>query len=175
MISTRMLVAAAALLCALPPAAHARDEQRLFEVAPALASPAGRDRFDDTVQFFWAGQEPPPAEQAFAIHTSERKTFLPTRTEQEACDQSFLLALSGLRDAAKKVGADAVVTIKSLHRNREFRSTTQYECRLGYFTATVTLEGRLVKLAPPGPVTTPMPPPADAPETPKDAPGFQPE
>ena len=68
-----------------------------------------------------------------------------------------------------------MVEIKSLYKNREFRSTTQYECRLGYFGATVTLEGRLVKLAPPGPVTTPVPKPGEQPETPKDAPGFQPE
>ena len=169
------MMIAAVLMCAAAPAAHARDDQRLFEIAPVMASPAGRDRFDQTVQFFWAGQDVPPTDQAFAIHTSERKTFLPTRTEQQACDQSFVEALAALRDAAKKVGADAVVAIKSLHRNREFRSTTQYECRLGYFGATVTLEGRLVKLAPPGPVTTPVPPPGEQPETPKDAPGFQPE
>ena len=161
----------AALCSALPAVAAARDEQRLYDVAAALATPEARDRFDETIAFHWAGAEPPLIERSFSIHTSERKTFLPTRTEQEACDQSFIEALAALRDAARKAGADAVVAIMSLHKNREFRSPTQYECRLSYFGASVTLEGRLVKLAPPGPVTVPVP---SEPETPEDAPGFQP-
>jgi len=148
----RTLATAASLLaCALcAPAAEARDEQRLFEVAAVLASAEARDRFDDTMQFYWADQSHPPTVEAFTIHTSERKTFLPTRTELEACDQSFIEALAALRDAAKKAGANAVVNIKSLYKNREFRSQTQYECRLSYFAASVTLEGRLVKVPAPG-------------------------
>jgi hypothetical protein len=160
----------ALLLCA--PAAHARDEQRLYEVAAALGTPEGRDRFDDTIQFFWAEQDTPAAEQSFSIHTAERKTFLPTRTEQDACDKSFIEALASLRDAARKIGANAVVGIKSLYKNREFRSATQYECRLSYFAASVTLEGRLVKL---GSSTPPAPLPTPAPERPAESPGFQPE
>lgn len=158
------------LLCA--PAAHARDEQRLYEIAAALGTPEGKDRFDDTIQFFWAEQDTPAAEQSFSIHTAERKTFLPTRTEQDACDKSFIEALASLRDAARKIGANGVVGIKSLYKNREFRSATQYECRLSYFAASVTLEGRLVKLGsspPPAPLPTP------APEKPAESPGFQPE
>jgi hypothetical protein len=156
-------------LCA--PAAHARDEQRLYDVAAALATPQGRDRFDDTIRFFWAEQDTPASQQSFSIHTSERKTFLLTRTEQDACDQSFIEALASLRDAARKIGADAVVGIKSLYKNRELRSATQYECRLSYFSASVTLEGRLVKLAPAS--AEPAPTPAE-PERPAESQGFQP-
>ena len=137
-----------AALLAFAPTAHAKDEQRLFDVAFVLASPEGRERFDDTIRFFWSGQTAPTPLQTFKIQTSERKTFSPTRTEQEACDQSFLEALAALRDAARAAGANAVVEIKSLYKNREFRSATQYECRLGYFAAGVTLEGTLVKLPP---------------------------
>ena len=148
------------LLCALllalaAPAAHARDEQRLCEIAAVLDSPAGKDRFDDTVQFFWADQDTPAPLQTYGIHTSERRGFSPTRTEQEACDQTFIEALAALRDAAKAAGANAVINIKSLYKNREFRSATQYECRVGYITASVTLEGRLVSLPPPGVTTLP--------------------
>jgi hypothetical protein len=148
-LSRFLAIAAGALTCALPPLpAEARDEQRLFDIAFVLASPEGRDRFDDTVRFYWAGQDTPAPEQSLDIHTSERKTFAPTRTDREACDQSFIEALAALRDAARAAGANAVVNIKSLYKNREFRSATQYECRLSYFAAGVTLEGRLVKLAP---------------------------
>ena len=66
---------------------------------------------------------------------------------------------------------DAVIAIKSLHKNREFRSATQYECRLSYFTASVTLEGRIVKLAPAGAAPAPPEPAAEAPPEPQ---GFRP-
>ena len=136
----------AVVLALLPVAAHAKDEQRLFDIAFVMGSPEARERFDDTIRFYWSGQAAPAPLQTFKIHTSERKTFLPTRTEREACDQSFVEALAALRDAARAVGANAVVEIKSLYKNREFRSPAEYECRLGYFAAGVTLEGTLVKL-----------------------------
>ena len=136
------------VLALLPIGAQAKDEQRLFEIAFVMGTPDAKERFDETVRFYWSGQAAPAPVQTFNIHTSERRTFAPTRTEQEACDQSFIEALAALRDAARAAGANAVVDIKSLYKNREFRSATQYECRLGYFAAGVTLEGTLVKLPP---------------------------
>jgi len=153
-----MLSGVAALAAALlvAPAAQARDERMLFDVQAALSSPEGRDRFDDTVQFFWADQPYPAPQQSFGIHTAERKTFAPTRTDEGACRRAFIATLAALRDAAKAAGANAVVDIKSLYKNREFRSDTQFECRAGYVVSGVSLEGRLVKL--PGPGVTAVPP-----------------
>ena len=131
---------------ALAPAAQARDERMLFDVDPVLASPAGKDRFDDTVQFYFGERPYPQALQSFGVHTSERRTFAPIYTDAEACERAFIEALAGLRDAAKAAGANAVVSIKSIYKNREFRSETQYECRAGYVATGVALEGRLVKL-----------------------------
>ena len=45
----------------LPAAAHAKDEQFLFDIAVVLASPEGKDRFDDTIRFYWSGQTAPTA------------------------------------------------------------------------------------------------------------------
>jgi uncharacterized protein YbjQ (UPF0145 family) len=143
---------AAAVLVAIAPA-QARDERLLMEVNSALSSPQAQDRFDDTVQFYWDDQVYPQALQSFGIHTAGRKTWALTKTDQEACDRAFLSALIALRDRAKEAGANAVVHIKSIYLNREFRSETQYECRAGHVATGVTLEGRLVKLPPPG-VTT---------------------
>jgi len=142
----RLLAVFALAAVLVAPPADARDEQRLFDLSFVLASTEFKDRFDDTVRFYWSGQETPPTEQAFAVHTSERKTFAPTRTERQACDESFIEALAALRDAARAAGANAVINIKSLYKNREFRSATQYECRIGYFAAGVTLEGKLARI-----------------------------
>ncbi|MGQ0586470.1 MAG: hypothetical protein ACT4PK_04640 [Gammaproteobacteria bacterium] len=142
----RVLAIASLLAGALAPAAaQAKDEQWLFDLATVMGSAQGRDRFDDTVRFYWSGQSAPGPAESLSIQTSERKTFLPMRTEREACDLSFIEALASLRNAARKAGANAVVEVKSLYKNREFRSATEYECRVGYFSASVTLEGTLAK------------------------------
>jgi hypothetical protein len=142
-------IAAAAFVAAAVfsvPAAQAKDDRMLMDIAAALATPAGHDRFDDTVAFLWADQAYPPPLQTYDIHTTEYRAFAPTRTEDEACIVAFIEALALLRDHAKAVGANAVVDIKSIYRNREFRSDTQFECRAGYVVNTVSLEGRVVKL-----------------------------
>ena len=148
---SRLLRAAtvvAAVALALP--AQARDERMLFDVDSVLASAEGKDRFDDTVQFYFGDRTHSQPLQTFGVHTSERRTFAPVRTDAEACQRAFIEALASLRDTAKARGANAVVNIKSIYKNREFVSDTQYECRAGYFVTGVALEGRLVKLPPPG-------------------------
>jgi hypothetical protein len=155
--SSRFLRAAAIVAAAsLPLAADARDERMLFDIDPVLASADGKDRFDDTIQFSFGERPYPQPQQTFGIHTSERRTFAPIRTDPEACARAFIEALAGLRDAAKAAGANAVVNIKSIYKNREFRSDTQFECRAGYVVTGVSLEGRLVKLPGPGPSAAPF-------------------
>lgn len=150
MIRARLLSATVLVATVLLPAAQARDEQMLFAIDEALASPLAQDRFDDTVQFYWGNRPYPQPLQSFGVFTSERKTFAPTKTDAAACEKAFVETLASLRDQAKEVGANAVVDIKSIYKNREFRSDTQFECRAGYFATGVSLEGRLVKLPGPG-------------------------
>jgi hypothetical protein len=135
----------------LMPAAQARDDRMLFEIRAALDGAQGHDRFDETVQFYWGDQPYPQPVQTFDIQTSERKAFAPTRTDDQACLAAFIEALAALRDHAKAVGGNAVVDIKSIYKNREFRSESQYECRAGYLVTGVSLEGRVVKLPGAGP------------------------
>jgi hypothetical protein len=148
MIRCTPLFLAAAVLMA--PAAQARDERMLYDVAPVLAGPQGKDRFDDTVDFYFGERPYPQAQQAFGVHTSERRIFAPLYSDEDGCRKAFIEALAALRDAAKARGANAVVEIKSIYKNREFRSETQFECRAGYLASSVSLEGRLVKLPGPG-------------------------
>lgn len=152
MIPTSFRRAAPLLLAAAlaAPPAQARDERMLFDIAPVLASPQGKDRFDDTVDFYFGERPYPQAQQSFGVHTSERRIFAPLYSDEDGCKKAFIEALAALRDAAKARGANAVVDIKSIYKNREFRSETQFECRAGYVASSVSLEGRLVKLPGPG-------------------------
>lgn len=143
-------------------AAGARDERQLQSIDAALNSARAKDLFDDTVQFYWGDHSyPQPLPESTIIprpvRGATRKTFALTKTDLEACDWAFLSSLVALRDEAKKEGANAIVNLKSLYENREFRSETQYECRAGYVATGVTLEGKLVKLAPAYGVTTVRP------------------
>lgn len=142
-----LILVAAAL--AAPPA-QARDERLLFDIGPVLASPQGKDRFDDTIDFYFGERPYPQAQQTFGVHTTERRIFAPLYSDEDGCKKAFIEALAALRDAAKARGASAVVDIKSIYKNREFRSETQFECRAGYLASSVSLEGRLVKLPGPG-------------------------
>jgi hypothetical protein len=135
----------------LPASAQGRDDRLLLSVEGALGTPAAQDRLDDTVQFFWGEQHYPEPLEVYEIRTAPRKTYALNKSDLEACDWVFLSAVVALRDRARELGANAVVNIKSMYKNREFRSETEYECRAGYFTARVTLEGTMVKLPPPGP------------------------
>lgn len=150
------LAALLAALLLLPSVAAARDDRLLLTIEGALSKPDAKDRLDDTVQFFWGDQPYATPLQSFGIHTTRRSTYALNKTDLDACDWAFLSALVALRDKAKEVGANAVVDIKSIYKNREFRSDSQYECRAGHVVTGVSLEGRLVKL--PGPGVMAIPP-----------------
>ena len=138
-------LAAVSAVASLP--AQARDDRLLLTIEGALSRAEAKDRLDDTVQFFWGDQPFPEPDQRYGIFDTGRKTYALNKTDLEACDQSFLLALVALRDRAKAVGANAVVNIKSVYKNREFRSDSQYECRAGSLVTSVALEGRIVRLS----------------------------
>lgn len=139
----------AALMLVLTTSAQARDDRLLFSIPGTLATPDGRDRFDDTIRFFWGEQPHGNPTQRLGIFTAVNKVNALTKTDQQACQAAFLAALASLRDEARLAGANAVVNIKSLYQGREFVSDVQFECRAGYLTTTVELEGRVVKLPTP--------------------------
>ena len=130
--------------------ALARETHFRFGVEAALATQEAKDRFDDTVQFYFGDRPYPQPTQTFGIHESERRLLAPTQSDEVGCRLAFVEALSALRDAAKDAGANAIVDIHSVSNNREFRSQSEFECDSGYIVSEVTLEGRLVTLPGPG-------------------------
>lgn len=130
--------------------AQARDTRYTFGVDAALATTEAKDRFDDSVQFYFGGRPYPDPVQTFGIHESGRRLLSPTQSDEVGCQLAFVEALAALRDAAKEAGANAIVDIKSISNNREFRSESEFECHSGYVVSDVTLEGKLVKLPGPG-------------------------
>lgn len=114
----RIYLTIALMMFLVAGAADARDERQLLSIRNALASAAGQDRFDNTIRFFWGEQKHAQPEQRFGIYTATQKVNALAKTDQEACEQAFLLALASLRDSARELGANAIVDIRSLHGGR---------------------------------------------------------
>ena len=83
----------------------------------------------------------------FGEFSTNKKTNALNKTEKQACEWVFLSALLQLQIRAKRMGANAVINIKSNYRNNVVVSNTEYQCGAGNIFAGVALKGRIVKLA----------------------------
>jgi uncharacterized protein YbjQ (UPF0145 family) len=137
---TRILVAALAAALALP--AGARDTHRLFSIEKALRTPAARERLDRRVRLVF-GRSAPGAE--IGTWTSNKKTSGVGKTDEQACQWAFLSAAIALQNRALKEGGDAVVDIRSVYKNAETVSETDYVCGAGNVVAGVALQGTVVR------------------------------
>ena len=73
----------------------------------------------------------------------------PIKSDEEVCSDAFLQALTALQTRAQQAGAGAVVGIISNYHGMEMDSPTNYECRIGVWSAVVQLKGDFVRGAPP--------------------------
>ena len=78
-------------------------------------------------------------------YKSNRRTNAFNKTDARACTIAFLSAVISLQTRAREVGADAVVEVKSITKNRELESATHYRCVAGNVVANVTLTGKMVR------------------------------
>jgi uncharacterized protein YbjQ (UPF0145 family) len=142
-----MTLMCAALMCAVPGTAGARNTTYMLPIDAALGSSAARERLGDTVAFYFGNQSHPPIARQIGEWVTNLKTNAFNKSDHEACEWVFLGALISLRDRAVKEGGDAVVGIRSFYRKNEVVSDTEYECHAGAVIAGVALKGTVVKLA----------------------------
>jgi uncharacterized protein YbjQ (UPF0145 family) len=139
------LIAAVALLT-VASTANARDtavEQSLREL---LSSQAAKDAgIDGSVRFYLAGEKVNVLER-IGEDVTNKKTNAANKSDEEACRWVALSALKALQSGAKSRGANAVVDIVSFYQEKEFKSTTNYECHAGAIMAGVALKGTYAKV-----------------------------
>ncbi len=68
------------------------------------------------------------------------------KTDSVACQWAFLSAVKSLKAQAIKMGANAVINIKSNYNNRISSSNKSYTCGAGIVIAGVALVGEAVRL-----------------------------
>jgi len=152
-IKTRRVLLGAALTLLLPVAVQARDDHLRFPVAEGLASAAAQRKIDKSIKLYWGTQKYPQPMRVIGEYTANTKTNAFNKSDKEACDWTFLSAVIELQGRAKSAGGNAVVDIRSVYRNSNLVSETDYECGAGTFVAGVALRGQVVKLpdGPPSP------------------------
>lgn len=141
-----MTVMCAALMCAVPGTAGARNTKYMLPIDAALNTPAARDRLGTAVILYFGNQAHPPIAQTIGDWVTNLKTNAFNKSDEVACQWVFLSALISLRDRAMKEGGDAVVGIRSFYKKNEVVSDTEYECHAGALIAGVALKGTVVKL-----------------------------
>jgi uncharacterized protein YbjQ (UPF0145 family) len=133
------------VFCVIASPTVARNDRYTFPLQPTLDSPDFSQRIGSSVKFVF-GDEPAPAGEKVAEYVANDRQHFHGMTEEGACRNTLLTALSDLRDRAAGAGADAVVGIVSYFRRVTFSSATEFECHVGSSGVFVSLKGTLVKL-----------------------------
>jgi uncharacterized protein YbjQ (UPF0145 family) len=145
--SLTSLAAAAAILTIAASPAHARDDRLMFPVAGGMEKgKTTKDRIDPDIKVYFGKQRTPPVEKKMGEFSSSRKTNATNKTDQEACEISFVSAIVSLQQRARREGGDALVGVHSIYKNEVRESDSEYMCGAGTFAAGVALRGTVVKL-----------------------------
>ena len=141
-------IAAGCLILALGAApALARDDRLMFPVSGGMEKgKSTKDRIDPDIKLYFGKQKTPPVEKRLGEFSSSRKTNATNKTDQEACEISFVSAVVSLQQRARREGGDAIVGIHSIYKNENRESDSEYLCGAGTFAAGVALRGTVVKL-----------------------------
>ncbi|MDR1275185.1 MAG: heavy metal-binding domain-containing protein [Candidatus Accumulibacter sp.] len=124
----------------------ARDERQMFPLKDALNSAEAKERLDPKVRLFFGARKYPAVAKDFGEWRTNKKTNGFNKSDKEACEWAFLSAVLELQERAKKLGANAIVGIKSNYKNAERSSQTEYMCGSGALMSGVALKGKVVSI-----------------------------
>ena len=99
------------------------------------------------VPFYMSGQKHAKVARDLGVFTSNKRTNAFGKSDEAACQIAFLSAIISLQSRANKLGGDAVVDIKSITKNNNLDSATDFRCAAGGVIANVVLTGRVVRFA----------------------------
>ena len=141
-------IAAGCMILALGASpALARDDRLMFPVAEGMEKgKSTKDRIDPDIRVYFGKQKTPAIDRKMGEFTSNKKTNAANKSDQEACDLAFISAVIALQQRARKEGGNAVVNIRSVYKQEDSDSPTEFICGAGKIMAGVALRGTVVKL-----------------------------
>jgi uncharacterized protein YbjQ (UPF0145 family) len=127
--------------------AQARDDRLKFPIKAAMdTGKSTRTALDPSIRLYFGQQKTPAVAKTMGEWTSNKKTNAANKSDQEACEIAFVSAALSLQDRAKKEGGNAVINIRSVYKNDNVESASEYLCGAGTFMAGVALRGTVVTL-----------------------------
>jgi hypothetical protein len=140
---------AVALLALFSANADARDDRLMLPVKAALEKGQSfKDKIDPDIRLYFGGQKTPSVEKRIGEWTSNKKTNAFGKSDQEACEIAFISAAVSLQERARREGGTAVINIRSVYKNANVASQTEYLCGAGAVMAGVALRGTVVTFKP---------------------------
>lgn len=134
------------ILATPAPQAQAKDDLYMLDIATAMKSADVTDALDNSVRFYFGDQHHPAIAKDYGTYVTNKKANGVGKSDEVSCTRAFASAMITLRDRAKKLGANAVVDIRSYFKKKESSSMTQVECYSGLLMVGVALKARFVKL-----------------------------
>jgi len=145
--TTTIIVAIAAMGFASWAAAAGRDDHIKLPIQGALEKGQSyKDTVGSDIKLFWGTQKTPAIDRKMGEFTSNKKTNAANKSDQDACDLAFISAVIALQQRARKEGGNAVVNIRSVYKQEDSDSPTEFICGAGKIMAGVALRGTVVKL-----------------------------
>ena len=145
--TTGTIVAIVAMGCMTYASAKGRDDHIKLPIQGALEKGQSyKDTVGSDIKMFWGTQKTPAIDRKMGEFTSNKKTNAANKSDQEACDLAFISAVIALQQRARKEGGNAVVNIRSVYKQEDSDSPTEFVCGAGKIMAGVALRGTVVKL-----------------------------
>ena len=145
--TTGTIVAIVAMGCMTYASAKGRDDHIKLPIHDALEKGQSyKDTVGSDIKLFWGTQKTPVVDRKMGEFTSNKKTNAANKSDQEACDLAFISAVIALQQRARKEGGNAVVNIRSVYKQEDSDSPTEFICGAGKIMAGVALRGTVVKL-----------------------------
>jgi uncharacterized protein YbjQ (UPF0145 family) len=128
-------------------AAEARDDRIRLPIKAAMAKgQTTKDKLDPNIRLYFGQQKTPAVDRRIGEWTSNKKTNAANKSDQDACEIAFVSAAHSLQERAKREGGNAVINIRSVYKNDNVESASEYLCGAGTIMAGVALRGTVVTL-----------------------------
>ncbi len=125
----------------------ARNTIASYSIKDALTSPqAQQANLGTAIKFYFGTESHGKVIKKIGQISTNNKTNAFLKSDLTACQWVFLSALKSLRAKAQKLGANAVINIKSNYQNNLTSSNTQFVCGAGATVAGVALVGTAVEI-----------------------------
>lgn len=133
------------LILSLSQSGLARDDIGDYSVSSVLQTEQAKSKLGN-IKFYFGTQGHGKVKKRFGVYSTNQKTNAFGKSDQEACEHVFLSAMIQLKKRAEKMGANAVINIKSNYRGNLTSSNTTFKCGAGGIIAGVALQGEVVRL-----------------------------